>query len=136
MNTPEKINKSEYSKTESGLSIQTGKNRAWNISRQDKKVNKIGITYLQTSYASAAPAKGRVTALDHWLINQVLDTVGRPELKIIAWNGKTVYGNDKQNVPVVTLCDRASLLRLIVDPWTSWAPSPPLQMASATFSQW
>jgi cyclopropane-fatty-acyl-phospholipid synthase len=45
-----------------------------------------------------------------------MDNIGRPELKIIAWNGNAVYGNDKKNIPVVTLCDRASLLRLILDP--------------------
>lgn len=120
MHSPEEINKSEYSKTESGQSTETQKNSAWGIGRQDKKVNKIGITYHQASDASTVSSKGRVTALDHWLINQVLDTVGRPELKIIAWNGKTVYGEHKQNVPVVTLCDRASLLRLIIDPEMSF----------------
>ena len=116
MHTPEEINKSESSKAENKPSIETRKNRAWGIGRQDKKINKIGIKYHQAHETSVPPAKGHVSALDHWLIKQVLDNIGRPELKIIAWNGKAVYGNDKKNVPVVTLCDRASLLRLIVDP--------------------
>ena len=116
MHTPGKINKSESSKAENKASIETRKNRAWGVGRQDNKVNKIGIKYHQLDEISALPAKGHVTALDHWLIKQVLDNIGDPDLKIIAWNGKAVYGNDKKNVPVVTLCDRASLLRLIVDP--------------------
>jgi len=116
MHTPEEINKSDYPKTESQTPLETREDRTCSPGRQDKKVNKIGITYHQVSNANTPHVKGRVTALDHWLINQVLDTVGRPELKIIAWNGKTVYGKHTQNSPVVTLCDRTSLLHLIVDP--------------------
>lgn len=116
MHTPEEINNSENSKTETQRPVETRKNRAWRIGQQDKKVNKIGISYQQVNNTNTPPMKGRVTALDQWLINQVMETAGRPELKIIAWNGETVYGKDTQNSPVVTVCDRASLLRMIMDP--------------------
>ena len=120
MHTPKEINNPETSKAENKPSIETRKNRAWGTGRQEKKINKIGIKYNQVNDTSAPETKGHVTALDHWLIKQVLDNVGRPEIKVIAWHGKAVYGEDKQNAPVVTLCDRASLLRLIVDPEMSF----------------
>jgi len=92
------------------------KKTAWGIEPQDKKVNKIGIKYRDETDISALPVNGRVTALDHWLIKQILHMIGHPQFTLILWDGQAVYGGDKQNVPIVTLCDRGVMLRLIVDP--------------------
>ena len=89
---------------------------AWGIDSQDNRVNKIGIKYHDAADTSALPLNGHVTALDHWLIKQVLHMIGHPQFTLVVWDGQTVYGGDKHNVPIVTLCDRGVLLRLIVDP--------------------
>lgn len=117
MDAQEEVNKQKNQTTENQLSIEARKKRAWGIGQQEKKVNKIGIKYHQVrDDTSATPVRGHVTSLDQWLIKQVVDNIGRPQLKIVLWDGEAVYGRDMQNVPVVTLCDRATLLRLIVDP--------------------
>ena len=98
------------------LSAADRKKRAWGIGSQDRSFNKIGIKYRDVTDTSALPLNGHVTALDHWLIKQVLQMIGHPQFTLILWDGQAVYGGDKRNVPVVTLCDRGVLLRLMVDP--------------------
>ena len=60
MHTPEEINKSESSKAENKPSIETRKNRAWGIGRQDKKINKIGIKYHQVNDTSVEIGRAHV----------------------------------------------------------------------------
>ncbi|MCG6887640.1 MAG: cyclopropane-fatty-acyl-phospholipid synthase family protein [Proteobacteria bacterium] len=116
MDAPEKVTKQKKPESDIPLSVAERKERAWGIEQRDKKFNKIGIKYHPVKDTSTPPDNGRVTVLDHWLINQVVDMIGHPPLKIILWDGQAVYGGDKQDVPVVTLLDRGTLLRLIVDP--------------------
>ena len=98
------------------LPAEVRKKSAWGVESQDNKVNKIGIKYRNTTATPEQPLNGHVTALDHWLIKQVLDMIGHPQFTLVVWDGQAVYGGDKHNVPVVTLTDRGVLLRLIVDP--------------------
>lgn len=98
------------------LSTAVRKKRAWGMESQDNTVNKIGIKYRNTTATPELPLNGRVSALDHWLIKLILQMIGHPQFTLVVWDGQTVYGDDKDNVPKVTLCDRGALLRLIVDP--------------------
>ena len=83
---------------------------------QGSKSNQIGIRYQNENDAATRRLDGHVTALDRWLIRQVLDMIGQPPLTLILWDGQTAYGGDLKNVPVVTLSDRGVLFRLMVDP--------------------
>jgi len=116
MDLHEKVNKQKKQETHNSLSVADRKKRAWGIEQRENKVNKIGIKTHSVKDISILPGNGRITAVDRWLIKQILDIIGHPDLKIILWDGKAIYGGDKQDVPVVTLCDRGSLLRLLVDP--------------------
>ena len=51
----------------------------------DNKTNKIGIKYNSASDTAAPSSKGRVTALDRWLIKQVAEMTGHPPLKVVLW---------------------------------------------------
>jgi len=62
------------------------------------------------------PAQGRVTALDRWLVQRVFEIIGRPRFTLVLWDGQVAYGAEWNEVPVVTLCDRGVLWRLLVDP--------------------
>ncbi len=62
------------------------------------------------------PAQGRVTALDRWLIQRVFEIIGQPRFTLVLWDGQVAYGAEWSDVPVVTLCDRGVLWRLMVDP--------------------
>jgi len=116
MDAQEKLKAQKSQHTEDAQSIEVRKNLAWGLGKQDQKVNKIGIKYHQVKDTAVSFEKGKVTSFDHWLMKQVLEIIGSPPLKIILWDGNVVYGADKQDVPTVTLCDRGSLLRLMVDP--------------------
>lgn len=65
---------------------------------------------------SSKKLNGRVTALDRWLLDRVFDIIGRPPFTLVLWDGQVAYGAGMHNVPVVTLCDRGVLWRLLVDP--------------------
>ena len=65
---------------------------------------------------TSTPVTGRVTALDRWLIDRLFDTIGRPAFTLKLWDGQIAYNADMHNVPVVTLCDRSVLWRLLIDP--------------------
>jgi cyclopropane-fatty-acyl-phospholipid synthase len=116
MESPEKVAKQKKPESDIPLSVAERKKRAWGIEQRDKMINKIGIKYHPASDISTPTGKGHVTRLDNWLVNQILDMIGYPPLKIVLWDGKAAYGGDKQDVPTVTLRDRGTLLRLIVDP--------------------
>lgn len=116
MDAQEKVNSLKNQKTDVSPSIEDRKNQAWGVGQREDKVNKIGIKYHQVTDTAVSLDNGKVTAFDHWLIKQVLTIIGSPPLKIIVWDGSIVYGADLQDVPTVTLCDRGSLLRLMIDP--------------------
>ncbi len=59
---------------------------------------------------------GRVTALDRWLVQRVFEVIGKPEFTLLLWDGQIVYGGHWKHAPVVTLCDRGVLWRLMIDP--------------------
>ena len=84
----------------------------------DKKTNKIGIKYNSASDTAAPSSKGRVTALDRWLIKQVAEMIGHPPLKVVLWGSETIQIGDRQakHIPTVTLSDRGILWRMMIDP--------------------
>lgn len=110
------INQLNHGAETAALSTAVRKKRAWGMESLDNKVNKIGIKYRRTTATPELSLNGHVSALDHWLIKQVLHMIGHPQFTLVVWDGQTVYGDDKDNIPKVTLCDRGALLRLIVDP--------------------
>lgn len=110
------INQHNQGAETAALSAAVRKKRAWGMKSQDNTVNKIGIKYRNTTATPELPLNGHVSALDHWLIKQILHMIGHPQFTLVVWDGQTVYGDDMDNVPKVTLCDRGALLRLIVDP--------------------
>ena len=65
---------------------------------------------------SSTSLTGRVTSLDRWLIERIFDFIGRPPVTLVLWDGQVAYGADLHQVPVVTLCDRNVLWRLLIDP--------------------
>ena len=116
MDAQEKLTKTKKPEAKPALTVEERKKRAWGLDQRNRKVNKIGIKYQPERDSTPLQARGSVTALDRWLISQIVDMIGHPPLKIILWDGKAVYGADKDDVPTVTLCDRGTLLRLMVDP--------------------
>lgn len=116
MTTEEKVHGQEQRQAEAPLSVALEKNPDTSTEQYQNNVNKIGIKYHSVKDSSTQARNSHVTALDRWILKQVLDTIGHPPIKLVLWNGEAVYGSDKQDVPTVTLCDRGALLRLIVDP--------------------
>ena len=110
------INQLNQGAETAALSTAVRKKRAWRMESLDNKVNKIGIKYRRTTATPELSLNGHVSALDHWLIKQILHMIGHPQFTLVVWDGQTVYGDDKDNIPKVILCDRGALLRLIVDP--------------------
>lgn len=105
-------------KTEQMDSMSTAERRekAWGVVQRGSNVNKIGIKYQTARDKSDSHKIGRVTSTDRWLINQVVDMIGRAPLRIVLWDGKAVYGENQVGVPTVYLNDRGVLWRLVVDP--------------------
>ena len=105
MTTEEKVRGQEQRQGEVSLSVAVEKNLDTSTEQYRNNVNKVGIKYHSVKDSSSQARKSHVTALDRWILKQVLDTVGHPPLKLVLWNGEAVYGCDKQDVPTVTFCD-------------------------------
>jgi cyclopropane-fatty-acyl-phospholipid synthase len=64
--------------------------------------------------------RDRVTWLDRWLVNKMVDVVGSPPVRISLWDGVEATPPCANPCAVMTYCDRAALLKTIVDPELHW----------------
>jgi cyclopropane-fatty-acyl-phospholipid synthase len=64
--------------------------------------------------------RDRVTWLDRWLVNKMVDVVGNPPVRISLWDGVEATPPCANPCAVMTYCDRAALLKTIVDPELHW----------------
>ena len=62
----------------------------------------------------------RVTWLDRWLVKKMLDVVGNPPVRISLWDGLEVTPHRDDPVAIMVYCDRAALLKTILDPELHW----------------
>lgn len=61
--------------------------------------------------------KPGVLKIERWLINRLLDELGRPSLRVILWNGESVYHCNTPPRITITIHDRRTLWKLIRDPF-------------------
>jgi len=54
--------------------------------------------------------------IDQWLLRKIYDSVGRPPIRLMLGNGVTVSPRDVSPLAVIHIRDRATLLKLILDP--------------------
>ena len=62
----------------------------------------------------------RVTWLDRWLVKKMVDVVGNPPVRISLWDGLEVTPHCDNPVAIMIYCDRAALLKTILDPELHW----------------
>ena len=61
-----------------------------------------------------------VTWLDRWLTRKMLDVVGNPPVRISLWDGTEVTPYCEHPVAVMVYCDRAALIKTLIDPELHW----------------
>jgi cyclopropane-fatty-acyl-phospholipid synthase len=61
-------------------------------------------------------ARGRFPSIEQWLLRKVYESAGRPPIRLILKGGGEVSPSDALPVANVTLSDRGTLMRLILDP--------------------
>ncbi len=84
--------------------------------QKNQRANVIGIKKKIEKKNQSQTGQANVNKLDRWFVNQILEMVGYPELTVILWDGKEFYSRGEQNVPTMTISDRACLFRLLVNP--------------------
>ena len=61
-----------------------------------------------------------VTGLDRWLVRKMVDVVGNPPVRISLWDGVEVTPPCDDPIAVMVYCDRAALLKTIINPEVHW----------------
>ena len=64
--------------------------------------------------------RDRVTWLDRWLVNKMINVVGSPPVRISLWDGVEVTPPCANPCAVMTYCDRGALFKTIADPELHW----------------
>jgi len=62
----------------------------------------------------------KVTALDRWLVKQMLAVVGNPAVRISLWDGIEVTPFCEKPVAVMKFRDRGALVKTLIDPELHW----------------
>jgi cyclopropane-fatty-acyl-phospholipid synthase len=62
----------------------------------------------------------KVTALDRWLVKQMLAVVGNPAVRISLWDGIEVTPFFEKPVAVMKFRDRGALIKTLIDPELHW----------------
>jgi len=62
----------------------------------------------------------RVTALDRWLVKQMLAVVGNPAVRISLWDGIEVTPYCERPVAVLKYRDRGALIKTLINPELHW----------------
>lgn len=68
----------------------------------------------------AEAPKQKVTTLDRWLVNKMVDVVGNPPVRISLWDGVEVTPPCDEPVAVLVYHDRSALFKTILDPELNW----------------
>lgn len=99
------------------LSTQERRRQTWGMEDDaaSKQKNKIGIRHKQKQGLVAGHPFARVMGLDRWLIKKMLQFAGNPPVSVCLWDGRVVVSSSEP-VANLTIHDRASLLKLIIDP--------------------
>ena len=62
----------------------------------------------------------KVSGLDRWLVNKMVDVVGNPPVRISLWDGVEVTPPCDEPVAELVYHDRSALLKTILDPELNW----------------
>lgn len=62
------------------------------------------------------PATGRSWPFERWLLSQVLSACGNPPVRILLWDGTAIASNNGESTGSVTIRDRSTLWKLMLDP--------------------
>ncbi|MEJ2140838.1 MAG: cyclopropane-fatty-acyl-phospholipid synthase [Gammaproteobacteria bacterium] len=79
-------------------------------------VDELEKALIKTHKAQEYMVSGKAGSLDRWLVKTMLEFAGNPPLSVRIWDGSIIEINSEQHKSLLTINDRAAMIKLILEP--------------------